>query len=149
MLFLISLPWVRLDAFICAFGLVDLVEMMFLFLSFLMLFLTSLPWVGLDAFICAFGLVDLVEMMFLFLPFLMLFLTSLPWVRSDAFNCAFGLVDLVETMFLFFPHALFNFLTLGVGRRGGLMVSVLDSGASAPGSRPGLGHCGASLHPGV
>ena len=40
------------------------------------------------------------------------------------------------------------------------MVSALDSGASAPGSRPGLGHCvvflgktlyshGASLHPGV
>ena len=47
------------------------------------------------------------------------------------------------------------------GRRGGLMVSALDSGASAPGSSPGLGHyCavflgktlyshGASLHPGV
>ena len=45
-------------------------------------------------------------------------------------------------------------------RRGGLMVSALDSGASAPGSSPGLGHCvvflgktlyshGASLHPGV
>ena len=43
---------------------------------------------------------------------------------------------------------------------GGLMVSALDSGASAPGSSPGLGHCvvflgktlyshGASLHPGV
>ena len=40
------------------------------------------------------------------------------------------------------------------------MVSVLDSGASAPGSSPGQGHCvvflgktlyshGASLHPGV
>ena len=46
------------------------------------------------------------------------------------------------------------------GRRGGLMVSALDSGASAPGSSPGRGHCvvflgktlysqGASLHPGV
>ena len=46
------------------------------------------------------------------------------------------------------------------GRCGGLMVSVLDSGASAPGSSPGQGHCvvflgktlyshGASLHPGV
>ena len=46
------------------------------------------------------------------------------------------------------------------GRRGGLMVSALDSGASAPGSSPGLGHCvvflgktlsshGASLHSGV
>ena len=43
---------------------------------------------------------------------------------------------------------------------GGLMVSALDSGASAPGSSPGRGHCvvflgktlhshGASLHPGV
>ena len=40
------------------------------------------------------------------------------------------------------------------------MVSVLDSGSSGPGSRPGRGHCvvllgktlyshGASLHPGV
>ena len=46
------------------------------------------------------------------------------------------------------------------GRRGGLMVSVLDSGASGPGSSPGRGHCvvflgktlnshSASLHPGV
>ena len=46
------------------------------------------------------------------------------------------------------------------GRRGGLMVSALDSGASDPGSSPGRGHCvvflgktlyshGASLHPGV
>ena len=44
--------------------------------------------------------------------------------------------------------------------RGGLMVSALDSGASAPGSSPGRGHCvvflgktlyshGASLNPGV
>ena len=47
-----------------------------------------------------------------------------------------------------------------IRRRGGLMVSALDSGASAPGSSPGRGHCvvflgktlyshGASLHPGV
>ena len=46
------------------------------------------------------------------------------------------------------------------GRWGGLMVSALDSGASAPGSSPGRDHCvvflgktlnshGASLHPGV
>ena len=46
------------------------------------------------------------------------------------------------------------------GRRGGLMVSALDSGASAPGSSPGRGHCavflgktlyshGASIHQGV
>ena len=27
------------------------------------------------------------------------------------------------------------------GRHGGLMVSALDSGASAPGSSPGRGHC--------
>ena len=44
-------------------------------------------------------------------------------------------------------------------RRGGLMVSALDSGASGPGSSPGWGHCvvflgkilysySASLHPG-
>ena len=47
-----------------------------------------------------------------------------------------------------------------IGRRGSLMVSALDSGASAPGSSPGRGHCvvflgktlhsqSASLHPGV
>ena len=46
------------------------------------------------------------------------------------------------------------------GRYGGLMVSVLDSRASGPGSSPGWGHCvvflgktlyshSASLHPGV
>ena len=46
------------------------------------------------------------------------------------------------------------------GRRGGFMVSALDSGSSGPGSGPGRGHCvvflgktlyshGASLHPGV
>ena len=46
------------------------------------------------------------------------------------------------------------------GRRGGLMVSALDSGASGPGSSPGRGHRvvflgktlnshSASLHPGV
>ena len=46
------------------------------------------------------------------------------------------------------------------GRRGGLMVSALDSGSSGPGSSPGQGHCvvflgktlyshSASLHPGV
>ena len=46
------------------------------------------------------------------------------------------------------------------GRRGGFMVSVLDSGSSGSGLGPGRGHCvvllgkalysrGASLHPGV
>ena len=46
------------------------------------------------------------------------------------------------------------------GRRGGLMVSALHSGASGPGLSPGRGHCvvflgktlyshSASLHPGV
>ena len=46
------------------------------------------------------------------------------------------------------------------GRRGGLMVSALDSGTSGPGSSPGRGQCvvflgktlyshSASLHPGV
>ena len=50
--------------------------------------------------------------------------------------------------------------TMYSGRRGGLMVSALDSGSSGPGSGPGRGHCvvflgktlyshGASLHPGV
>ena len=51
-------------------------------------------------------------------------------------------------------------LEIRTGRDGGLMVSVLDSGASDPGWSPGLGHCvvflgktlyshSASLHPGV
>ena len=46
------------------------------------------------------------------------------------------------------------------GRRGGLVVSALDSGSRGPGSSPGRGHCvvflgkklhsqNASLHPGV
>ena len=49
---------------------------------------------------------------------------------------------------------------MDVGRRGGLMVSALDFGASGPGSSPDRGHCvvflgktlyshSASLHPGV
>ena len=53
-----------------------------------------------------------------------------------------------------------NLIVIISGRHGGLMVSALDSGASAPGSSPGRGHCvvflgktlyphGASLHPGV
>ena len=56
-------------------------------------------------------------------------------------------------------HAL-NIYSLLSGRRGGLMVSALDSGASGPGSSPGWGHNvlflgktvnshSASLHPGV
>ena len=58
---------------------------------------------------------------------------------------------------------MFTFMGMGFVvcvRRGGLMVSALDSGASAPGSSPGRGHCvmflaktlyshSASLHPGV
>ena len=54
----------------------------------------------------------------------------------------------------------FGLLNKGRWGRGGLMVSALDSGASAPGSSPGRGHCvvflgktlsshSASLHPGV
>ena len=54
----------------------------------------------------------------------------------------------------------FYLATLKRGRRGGLMVSALDSGSSGPGSGPGRGHCvvflgktlyshGASLRPGV
>ena len=49
---------------------------------------------------------------------------------------------------------------MSFGRHCGLMVRVLDSGSSGPGSGPGRGHCvpflgktlyshGASLHPGV
>ena len=56
--------------------------------------------------------------------------------------------------------SLIPYLFLLYGRRGGLMVSALDSGASGPGLSPGWGHWvvflgktlyshGASLHPGV
>ena len=61
-----------------------------------------------------------------------------------------------------FVRDLFELLTYIplTGRRGGLMVRVLDSGSSGPGSGPGRGHCvvflgktlyshGASLHPSV
>ena len=55
---------------------------------------------------------------------------------------------------------IFLFLFFLCGRRGGLMVSALDSGASGPGSSPRRGQCvvflgktlyshSASLHPGV
>ena len=58
------------------------------------------------------------------------------------------------------PHGPRLSLFYGYVYRGGLMVSALDSGASAPGSSPGWGHCvvflgktldshSASLHPGV
>ena len=57
-------------------------------------------------------------------------------------------------------NTLFVYLYNVVGRRGGLMVSALVSGASGPGSSPGWGHGvvfldktiyshSASLHPGV
>ena len=57
-------------------------------------------------------------------------------------------------------RVLIGHFTVVCGRCGGLMVSVLDSGMSGPGSSPGRGHCvvflgktfyshSASLHPGV
>ena len=58
------------------------------------------------------------------------------------------------------PQKEINFGIESRGRRGGLMVSALNSGASGPGSRSGRGRCvvffgktlhshSASLHPGV
>ena len=60
------------------------------------------------------------------------------------------------------PHVQHDYVELltNDGRRGGVMVSALDSGSSGPGSGPGRGHCvvflgktlyshGVSLHPGV
>ena len=57
-------------------------------------------------------------------------------------------------------HVFYSPYSVTRERRGGLMVRVLDSGSSGPGSGPGWGHCvvflgktlyshGASLHPGV
>ena len=59
-----------------------------------------------------------------------------------------------------FQKGLIEGLSSRCGRRGGLMVSALDSGSNGPGSGPGRGHCveflgrtlhshGAFLHPGV
>ena len=69
-----------------------------------------------------------------------------------------GKLGKIFSFHFYFSYGTFIFL-IG-GRRGGLMVSALDSGASGPGSSPGQGHCvvflvktlyshGASLHPSV
>ena len=58
------------------------------------------------------------------------------------------------------PKPCTDYLKRSFGRRGGLMVSALDFGASGPDLSPGRGHCvvflgktlyshSASLHPGV
>ena len=60
----------------------------------------------------------------------------------------------------FIRFSIYNTYWTSCGRCGVLMVRVLDSGSSGPGSGPGRGHCvvflgktlysyGASLHPGV
>ena len=67
----------------------------------------------------------------------------------------------VSLLGLTFSESFFLLFVTGyLGRRGGLMISALDSGSSGRGSGPGRGHCvvflsktlyshGASLHPGV
>ena len=66
----------------------------------------------------------------------------------------------VKFTILFFPKRITALLEYIVGRCGGLVVRVLDSGSSGPGSGPDWGHCvvflgktlyshGASLHSGV
>ena len=71
----------------------------------------------------------------------------------------FSELDRVRSSFIISKSHKYS-LALYPVRRGGLMVSALDSGSSGPGSRPGRGHCvvflgktlyshGASLHPGV
>ncbi len=79
-------------------------------------------------------------------------------LRVRAFAGALRLVLGQDTLLLqcLFPPRYIN----RYGRRGGLMVSAPDSGASVPGSSPGRGHNvvflgktlyshSASLHPGV
>ena len=79
-------------------------------------------------------------------------------LRSQRSACKLMVSEKTKTdlMALFNSHYIYN----KCGRRGGLMVSALDSGASGPGSSPGRGHCvvflgktlyshSASLHPGV
>ena len=82
---------------------------------------------------------------------------------SENFGMPFSRLNAAVTkIFCFIESPLLAVLTLTLtlGRRGGLMVSALDSGASGPGSSPGRGHCvvflgktlyshSASLHPGV
>ena len=81
-----------------------------------------------------------------------------------------GLILIRDSDFFFVPrlqhveYFIFYIFVVGTlnfcGRRGGLMVSALDSGSNGPGSSPGRGHCvvflskalnshSASLHPGV
>ena len=70
------------------------------------------------------------------------------------------IVQLGDDSFSLSCHAKEGSLVSVRGRRGGLMVSALDSGSNGPGSSPGRGHCvvflskalnshSASLHPGV
>ena len=86
------------------------------------------------------------------------------------FTCKYHYVTGESCIYMVFAHLLGNRVdqvqtirkmsSVQLCEHGGLMVSALDSGASAPGSSPGRGHCvvflgktlyshGASLHPGV
>ena len=78
--------------------------------------------------------------------------------RRDPCECF--VVVVVFLFFCLFVCLFALFVCLLHGRRGGLMVSALDSGSNGPGSSPGRGHCvvflskalnshSASLHPGV
>ena len=68
--------------------------------------------------------------------------------------------NLISQLFKNWRRFLTSGLNVMLWRRGGLMVSALDSGSGGPGSSPGQGHCvvflgktllfhSASLHPGV
>ena len=85
----------------------------------------------------------------------MLFVVFRLSTTGDISKLSYICVTIFEiSLVVFIPN------TMLCGRRGGLMVSVLDSGSSCPGSGPGRGHCVvflgktlyshvASLHPGV
>ena len=87
-----------------------------------------------------------------------------PRVIAGLFNPCTGICSIPRLLLalVYMPNpSVYNAVPLkDSGRRGGLMVSALVSGASAPGSSPGRGHGvvflgktlysrGAALHPGV
>ena len=83
-----------------------------------------------------------------------------PFLLAQGYSDVTNVFDLFFLVHVGHMMQFDSVLASASGRRGGLMVSALDSGASGPGSSPGRGHCvvflgktlyshGAFLHPGV
>ena len=87
-------------------------------------------------------------------------LTTTPSLLPEEDRTVLSRLNNYYIVCIFNKFTVIIFYILYRGRRGGLMVSALDSGASGPGSSPRRGHCvvflgktlyshSASLHPGV